>query len=121
MAKSRNQFWQTDANPLHKELRNRNIWEYKEAVNKVFLFINERGNPYESTMLAKLYHFTSGQSAKILKFFDKGFTEYLMFREERYLQKIKKLGEAIKPSMCLLSYRKTKLKRKPPVEFLSKT
>ena len=26
-------------------------------------------------------------SAKILEFFDKGLTEYLMFPEERYLQK----------------------------------
>ena len=30
-----------DANPLHKELRNRIIWEYNETVNKVFLFIKE--------------------------------------------------------------------------------
>ena len=49
-----------------------------------------------------MYHFTSGQlvdpeiSAKILEFFDKGLTEYLIFREKRYLQKSKKLGETIK-------------------------
>ena len=53
-------------------------------------------------MPMKLYHFTSGQlvdpeiSAKILEFLDKGLTEYLIFREERYLQKSKKLGETIK-------------------------
>ena len=52
-------------------------------------------------MPMKLYHFTSGQlvdpeiSAKILEFFDKRLTEYLIFREERYLQKSKKLGETI--------------------------
>ena len=45
----------------------------------------------------KAYHFTSRQlvgpkkSAKILEFFDKGLTEHLMFPEERYLQKSKKL------------------------------
>ena len=50
------------------------MWEYNEAVNKVVLFI-KRGNPYESTMPMRLYHFTSGQlvdpeiSAKILEFF----------------------------------------------------
>ena len=50
----------------------------------------------------KLYHFTSGQlidpeiSAKILEFFDYGWIEYLIFREERYLQKSKKLKETIK-------------------------
>ena len=76
-------------------------------MKKVFLFIRERSNPYESTMSMKLYHFASGQlvdpeiSAKILEFFDKGLTEYLIFREERYLQKSEKLGETIK---CLLSY-----------------
>ena len=53
-------------------------------------------------MSMKLYYFTSGQlvdpeiSAKTLEFFDKGLTEYLIFREERYLQKRKKLGEIIK-------------------------
>ena len=53
-------------------------------------------------MPMKLYHFTSRQlvgpeiSAKILEFFDKGLTEYLMFPEERYLQENKKLGETIK-------------------------
>ena len=31
-----------------------------------------------------------------MEFFDKGLTEYLIFREERYLQKRKKLGEIIK-------------------------
>ena len=104
-------------------MRNRIIWQYNEAVNKVLLFIKERSNPYESTMPMKLYHFTSGQlvgpeiSAKILEFFDKILTEYLIFREERYVQKSKKLGETIK---CLLSYRKTQLKRKTPVEFLPK-
>ena len=91
----------TDTKPLHKEFRNRIIWEYNKAVNKVFLFRKERSNPYESTMPMKLYHFTSGQlvdpeiSAKILEFFDKRLTEYLIFREERYLQKSKKLGETI--------------------------
>ena len=50
----------------------------------------------------ELHHFTSGQlvdpeiSAKILEFFDKGLTECLIFPEERYLQKSKKLGETIK-------------------------
>ena len=50
----------------------------------------------------KLYHFTLGQlvdleiSAKLLEFFDKGSTEYLIFQEDRYLQKSKKLGETIK-------------------------
>ena len=50
----------------------------------------------------KLYHFTLGQlvdleiSAKMLEFFDKGSTEYLIFQEDRYLQKSKKLGETIK-------------------------
>ena len=92
----------TDTKPLHKEFRNRIIWEYNKAVNKVFLFRKERSNPYESTMPMKLYHFTSGQlvdpeiSAKILEFFDKSLTEYLIFREERYLRKRKKLGETIK-------------------------
>ena len=87
----------TDANLLYKELRNRNIWEYIEAVNKFFLFIKERSN-----IPMNLYHFTSGQlvdpeiSAKILEFFDKGLTEYLIFREKRYLQKSKKLGKTIK-------------------------
>ena len=39
----------------------------------------------------KLHHFTSGQlvdpeiSAKIFGFFNKGITEYLIFREEKYL------------------------------------
>ena len=53
-------------------------------------------------MSMKLYYFTSGQlvdpeiSAKTLEFFDKGLTEYLIFREERYLRKRKKLGEIIK-------------------------
>ena len=74
-------------------------------------------------MPMKLYHFTSGQlvgpeiSAKILEFFDKGLTEHLIFREERYLQKSKKLAKTIK---CLLSYQKTQLKTKTPVEFLPK-
>ena len=112
-----------DANPLHKELRNIIIWEYNEAVNKVFLFIKERSNPYESTLPMKLYHFTSGQlvdpeiSAKILEFFYKGLTEYLIFREERYLQKSKKLEETIKRFKVL---QKTQLKRMTPVEFLPK-
>ena len=107
ISKSYGEIWEsvlanTDANLLYKELRNRNIWEYKEAVNKFFLFIKERSNPYESTIPMNLYHFTSGElvdpeiSAKILEFFDKGLTEYLIFREKRYLQKSKKLGETIK-------------------------
>ena len=104
-------------------MKSRIIWEYNEGVNKDFLFKKERGNPYESTMPMKFCHFTLGQlvdpeiSAKILEFLDKGLTEYLIFREERYLQKSKKLGETIK---CLLSYRKTQLKRNTPVEFLPK-
>ena len=70
----------TDANPLHKELRNRITLEYNEAVNEVFLFTKGRSNPYESTIPVKLYHVTSGQlvdpeiSAKILEFFDEGLT-----------------------------------------------
>ena len=50
----------------------------------------------------KFYYFTSHQlvgpekSAKILEFFGKGLTEYLMFPEERYLQRSKKLGKMIK-------------------------
>ena len=87
---------------MHKEFRNRIIWEYNKAVNKVFLFRKERRNPYESTMPMKLYHFTSEKlvdpeiSAKILEFFDKSLTEYLIFQEERYLQRSKKFGETIK-------------------------
>ena len=52
-------------------------------------------------MPMKFYHFTFSHlvgteiSAKILEVFDKGLTEYLMFSEERYLQKSKKLGEII--------------------------
>ena len=42
---SRSVLVNTNANPLHKELRNRNFWEYQEAVNKVFSFIKERSNP----------------------------------------------------------------------------
>ena len=45
----------TDANPLYKEFKNRNISDYNEALNKVFLFIKERGNPNESTIPMKLY------------------------------------------------------------------
>ena len=99
---SKSVFANTDASPLHKEVRNRIIWEYSEAVNKVFLFIKERINPYESTQPMKLYHFTLGQlvdpeiSAKIVEFFDKGLREYLIFSEEGYLQKSKMFGEPIK-------------------------
>ena len=105
---------------------NRIFWEYNKAVNKVFLFRKERSNPYESTMPMKLYHFTSGQlvdpeiSAKILEFFDKSLTEYLIFREERYCKKAKSLGKLLNSSKCLLSYRKIQLKRKAPVECLPK-
>ena len=49
---SRSVLVNTDANPLHKELRNRNFWEYQEAVNKVFLFIKERSNPWVSAKKA---------------------------------------------------------------------
>ena len=69
------------------------------------------------------YHFTSRQSvgleisAKILGFFDKGLTKYLMLPEERYLQQNKKLGETIKLS-SVSPYQKTNLKRMIPVEFL---
>ena len=90
------------ASPLHKEVANRIIWEYSEAVNKVFLFIKERINHYESTKPMKLHHFTLGQlvdpeiSAKIVEFFDKGLREYLIFSEEGYLQRSKKFGEPIK-------------------------
>ena len=107
-----------DANPLHKELRNRIIWEYNEAVNKVFLFIKERSNPFESTMPLKLHHFTSGQlvdpeiSAKILEFFYKGSTEYLIFQEERYLQKTKKLGKTIKRFKVLTFITKNTIEKK---------
>ena len=93
----------TDANPLRKELKNGNISECNDKTKQqTILFIKERGNPYQTTMPMKFYHFTSRQlvgpeiSAKILEFFDKGLTEYLMFPEERYLQKSKKLGEIIK-------------------------
>ena len=37
-----------DANPLHKELKNRKFSEYDKAVNKVFLFIKERDNPMKA-------------------------------------------------------------------------
>ena len=53
-------------------------------------------------MSMKFHRFTFHQlvgpeiSAKILDFFYKGLTKYLMFPEERYLQKSKKIGEIIK-------------------------
>ena len=53
-------------------------------------------------MPMKFHRFTSRQlvgpeiSAKISDFFYKGLTKYLMFPEERYLQKSKKIGEIIK-------------------------
>ena len=93
----------TDANPLRKELRNRNILEGNNITEQQKNFcIKERGNPYQTIMPMKFYNFTSRQLvgpeiwAKILEFFDKGLTEYLMFPEEKYLQKSKKLGEIIK-------------------------
>ena len=98
----------TDANPLCKELRNRNISEGNNITKQqTFFYIKERRNPYETTIPIKFYNFTSCQlvgleiSAKILEFFDKGLTEYLMFPEERYLQK-------------------RNLKRMATLEFLSK-
>ena len=69
------------------------------------------------------YQFTSRQlvgleiSAKILEFFDKGLTKYLMLPEERYLQQNKKLGETIK-LFSVSPYQNTNLKRMIPVEFL---
>ena len=83
---------------------------YNEEVN---IFYYERSNPYETTMPMKFYHFTSCQlvgpeiSAKILGFFYKGLTEYLMFPEERYLQERKSSGKLINFSICLLSCQKT--------------
>ena len=100
--------------------------QYNEAVNRVFLLIKERSNPYESTMPMKLYHFTSGQlvdpeiSAKILEFLDKGLTEYLIFREERYLQKRKKLGEIIKRFKVPPFIPKNTTEKKDTIEFLPK-
>ena len=80
----------TDANPLRKELKNGNISECNDKTKQqTILFIKERGNPYQTTMPMKFYHFTSRQlvgpeiSAKILEFFDNGLTEFLMFPEER--------------------------------------
>ena len=51
-----------DANPLHKEFRNRNISEYNDIAKQMF-FIKEIGNPYETTMPMKFYHFSSRQLA----------------------------------------------------------
>ena len=48
-------------------------------------------------MAMKFYQLVGPEiSTKILEVSDKGLTEYLMFSEERYLQKCKKLGEIIK-------------------------
>ena len=50
----------TDVNPLHKELKDRNISERNDITKQqAILFIKERGNPYETTMSMKFYHFTS--------------------------------------------------------------
>ena len=74
----------------------------------------------------KFYHFTFSHlvgteiSAKILEVFDKGLTEYLMFPEERYLQKSKKLGEIIKLFNMPPFILKSSLKRMTPTEFLPK-
>ena len=74
----------------------------------------------------KFYYFTSHQlvgpekSATILEFFGKGLTEYLIFPEERYLQRSKKLGKMIKLFNMPLFITKKNLKRVIPVEFLPK-
>ena len=69
-----------------EELKYFGVQRYNDAVNN-FFFIKESQslwNPYVNTSRQ-----LAGPeiSAKILEFFDKGLTEYLMFPEERYLQK----------------------------------
>ena len=101
---SKSVVWNTDTKPFHKELRNRNISE-----NNFFLY-KRKGqslwNPYINTSRQLV---GPEISAKILEFFDKSLTEYLMFPEERYLQK--NIREIIKLFNMPPFVPKTNLKR----------
>ena len=92
----------SDATTLHKELTQRKILEYNEAVTEVFTFMNSKGNPYLGNAETKLYHFISGElvsdkaKERLLQYFDHSKKEYSSFRKERFISKEKSLSYSIK-------------------------
>ena len=70
-------------------------------MNKVREFITERGNPYETLTPTPLHNITGGQvipkphSKRLLNYFEDGKQRYKVFREERYVNKSKKLSDTI--------------------------
>ena len=92
-------FRETD---LHHELGGNVSYTLTSARYKVVSFIEERGNPFETSAVSKLHHFTTGQcvpdeaSKRLLTFFEHGENGYAEFRKERFVEKDKKLSDTIK-------------------------
>ena len=93
---------EADAALLYKELRKKNILEYKKGVENAYKFLNDRGNPHRVAAATKLYHTTSKQvvlrekTMEIVTFLENGFSSYLLFRKERLQEKTKKLAHSIR-------------------------
>ena len=86
----------------YHELKRNGIMEYNEAVTKVVAVIILRGNQYSAPVNVKLINLTFQQvapetsSVEIINFLEHGKIEYEKFREERYVNKEKKLSSTIK-------------------------
>ena len=85
----------------YHELKRNWIMEYNEAVTKVVAVIILRGNQYSAPVYVKLINLTFQQiapessSVEIINFFEHGKIEHEKFREERYVNKEKKLSSTI--------------------------
>ena len=70
--------------------------KYYKAVEPVFDFLNERGNPYKAVGSVKLHHviskhvIPSDKSGCMLSFSENGSKNYLKFCEGHFLKKKKK-------------------------------
>ena len=86
---------------LHHKLAGGISKQLSESMNKVTEFITERGNPYETLTPTPLHNITGGlvvskpHSKRLLNYFEDGKQRYKVFREERYVNKSKKLSDTI--------------------------
>ena len=92
----------SDAVLLHHELGGHSADEFNQSLQKVASFIEERGNPYETSPLAKLYHFTTNEVVSpdnaelLLNAYEHGKAEYIAYRKARFVTKEAKLIDTIK-------------------------
>ena len=95
-------------------------------MTKEVKFIEERGNPYESTTNPKLHNFTSGQvvseesTAKLLKYFEHGQEQYEKFRNERFVTRTKKLSDTL-TKVILPKFEEKKQKPKTNQQLVKST